>query len=256
MDCNEARTYLVDRRRGTLGEDVRRAVNNHLGDCRACRQEDAADRGLSEALGRTLPVRPAPRSLLRALERRWVAAPRGSRARPAAWALAGALAGALLAAVALGPWQCQPARDVMLAEAVNDHLRVLYGDRLVEVEGPDTHKVKPWFLGRLDFAPVYAFGGDDDFPLQGGSVSYFVDRKAAALVFKRRLHVITLLVFPADGLAWATVGLRPVGRAEGTMQTSRGFHVLLWREGDLGYALVSDLDERELATLGAKIAGP
>jgi anti-sigma factor RsiW len=124
------------------------------------------------------------------------------------------------------------------------------------VEGPDTHKVKPWFAGRLGFAPVLAFGGDDDFPLEGGAVSYFLDRKAAAFVFHRRLHVITLLVFRAEGLPWATVGLRPVEPAQGTLQTSRGFHVLQWREGDLGYAIVSDLDERELATLGARIAGP
>ena len=38
------------------------------------------------------------------------------------------------------------------------------------------------------------------------------------------------------------------------MLIRRGFHVLTWRQGDLGYALVSDVDERELDVLGRKIA--
>ena len=75
--------------------------------------------------------------------------------------------------------------------------------------------MKPWFEGRLDFAPVVAFGGDDDFPLQGGSVAYFVDRKAATFVFKRRLHVVTLFVFRAEGLPWPAVGHAPVGQRAG-----------------------------------------
>ena len=116
------------------------------------------------------------------------------------------------------------------------------------------HQVKPWFSGKVDFAPVVAFGGDEDFPLQGGAVAYFLDRKAAAYEYKRRLHPITLFVFRAEGLAWPPA-TRSVGRSRGSVETMRGFHVVLWREADLGYALVSDLDERELGNLAAKIAG-
>ena len=54
--------------------------------------------------------------------------------------------------------------------------------------------------------------GDDDFPLVGGSVGYFRDCKAAVFVFKRRLHTITLLVFPPEGLAWPNDDLSRVGR--------------------------------------------
>jgi anti-sigma factor RsiW len=164
--------------------------------------------------------------------------------------------GAALTILALFGFHARSPSDAMLAETVNDHLRVLYSEHPVEVEGPDTHKVKPWFLGRLDFAPVLAFGGDEEFPLRGGSVSYFLDRKAATFVFSRRLHVISLFVFRSEGMHWPTVGLRPIGQAKGTLVTSRGFHVLLWHTGDLGYALVSDLNEGELTALGAKIAGP
>src|SRR5262249_47486623 len=49
------------------------------------------------------------------------------------------------------------------------------GHHRLEVEAGGIHQVKPWFAGKLDFAPVIAFGGDADFPLQGGAVEYFLD---------------------------------------------------------------------------------
>jgi anti-sigma factor RsiW len=145
--------------------------------------------------------------------------------------------------------------DVLLAEAVNDHLRVLYSTHPLDVEGGGVHRVKPWFEGKVDFAPVVAFGGDDDFPLTGGAVAYFIDRKAAAYIYERRLHVITLLVYRAEGLPWSGVPTVQLGHVRAALRTTHGFNVLLWRDGDLGYSLVSDLNQQELVTLGAKIAG-
>jgi anti-sigma factor RsiW len=165
-------------------------------------------------------------------------------------------AGAALAVLVLFLFRSRPppSEDPMLTEAVNDHLRVLYSEHPVEVQSGGIHQVKPWFEGRVDFAPVVPFAGDDDFPLQGGSVAYFLDRKAATFVFKRRLHLITLFVFRAEGLPWPSVATVPVGDVRGTFESSRGFHTLLWRKGDLGYALVSDADPKDLETLAGKVA--
>jgi anti-sigma factor RsiW len=55
-------------------------------------------------------------------------------------------------------------------------------------------------------------------------------------------------------MPWPAVATHPVGDARGTLESSRGFHVLLWRKGDLGYALVSDVDVKDLETLGGKVA--
>jgi hypothetical protein len=38
--------------------------------------------------------------------------------------------------------------------------------------------------------------------------------------------------------------------------TVRGFNVLLWRDRDLGYALVSDLNVGDLRVLGTRLAAP
>jgi anti-sigma factor RsiW len=256
MDCAEARNHLLDRRRGTLTAEFRAPVDFHLAECEACRREDAADRELSAALQDRLPKRRAPAALRRSIEERVAGeSPRasGGVSRPRRASLVAAAAFAA-AAIALLLWRPHNS-DAMLAEAVNDHLRVLYSDHPVEVESGGIHQVKPWFTGRLDFAPVVAFGGDDDFPLEGGAVAYFLDRKAATFIFKRRLHVITLFVFRAEGLPWPALATHPLGGARGTLETSRGFHVLTWRKGDLGYTLVSDVDPTDLQMLAVKVAG-
>jgi anti-sigma factor RsiW len=137
-------------------------------------------------------------------------------------------------------------------EAVTDHLRVVASTRPPEIESGGIHQVKPWFTGRVDFAPRVAFAGDADFPLVGGSLGYVRDRKAAVFQFRRRLHAITLLVFPTAGLAWPEGGVS-FGAHTVHEAASRGFSVLLWRDADLGYALVSDVARPELETLVPKI---
>ena len=138
-------------------------------------------------------------------------------------------------------------------EAVSDHLRVVASTRPPEIASGGIHQVKPWFTGRVDFAPRVAFAGDDDFPLVGGSLGYVRDRKAAVFQFRRRLHAITLLVFPATGVPWPAGNVVRLGRLSVVEQTSRGFSVLLWRDGELGYALVSDVNRADLEALAPKI---
>jgi anti-sigma factor RsiW len=252
MQCEEASTHLLARRKGTLDAKTTLALDEHLVGCARCRDEDAADAELSRALER-LPRRTAPRTLSRALAARWPleARPRANVGRT----IVAVVAGAALAASALLVWRGRASSEALYAEAINDHLRVLYSEHPLEVESGGVHQVKPWFSGKVDFAPVVGFGGDEDFPLQGGAVAYFLDRKAAAYEYKRRLHPITLFVFRADGLSWPAA-TRAIGHARGSVETERGFHVFLWRDGDLGYALVSDVDERDLGALATKIAGP
>jgi len=244
--------------------------------------EDAADRALTDALQHRLPRHRAPEALKRRLEEevaRSEAVTMGpqtaqsARGRPRsvrAWARSAApalVAGlALAAGVALYYERAVLPRVEATArldtEAVNDHLRILYSEHPLDVENGGLHQVKPWFAPRLDFAPAVSFAGDADFPLQGGAVSYFLDRKAATFVFKRRLHVISLLVFRSDGLSGLVPGASPagpgsvavpLGRLRARASRVRGFNVLTWQDGELGYALVSDLDAGELAVLGGRI---
>ena len=141
----------------------------------------------------------------------------------------------------------------MVTEAVNDHLRLLASARPLDIESGGIHQVKPWFEGRLDFAPVVSFQGDADFPLRGGAVGYYLDRKAAVFVFTPAPPDDT----PGVPRRRAPVGpsrARPIGRVQAQVATSRGFNAIMWREGELGYALVSDTDLPDLVKLVGRLA--
>ena len=96
-----------------------------------------------------------------------------------------------------------------------------------------------------------SFEGNTDFPLKGGAVGYFLDRKAAGLVYAHRLHLISLFAFRASGLYW------PATDGSALTTQERGFNVVMWRQSSLGYVLVpdlvSDVERRELASLAAKL---
>jgi anti-sigma factor RsiW len=141
----------------------------------------------------------------------------------------------------------------LASEAVNDHLRVLASQHPTDVESGGTHQVKPWFEGKLDFAPAVPALEGTDVQLRGGAVGYVFDRKAAVLVYQLRLHVLTLLVFRADGLEWPDSGGRQLGPVRVQERSIRGFNAFLWRDDGLGYALVSDVNAQELSALVPRV---
>ena len=195
---------------------------------------DEADRLIAAAIRDHARVAAPPR-LRRTLERRYL----GVRSRWLAPSLA-ALAGAALAAALVLAFVRPATHGLDVAEeAAGDHQRVLASHAL-GVVASDMHQVKPWFAGKLDFVPSVAFLGDDDFPLHGGDVAVFLGHKAATFVYGRRLHVISLFVFEAHDVPSAE-------------RTIRGFHVLTWQSGELGYALVSDVNWDDLRALRVKL---
>jgi anti-sigma factor RsiW len=261
MTCEDARAQLLDYQRGRLAFPAESEVRAHLDGCADCTRDDALEHELTKALEQRLPLHPASIALKRRLAAQWPTASTQRswwrRWRPV---LMPALAfAALLMLVTPVLYYERTAsrmageRAGLVAEAVNDHLRVLASQHPLDIESSDVHQVKPWFEGRLDFAPRVAFEGDAEFPLKGGALGYFRDRKAAVFVYARRLHPITLLVFRADGLTWPTRAQTPGGPAEVYRTVDRGFNVIMWRTDELGYALVSDVDARDLNALAARI---
>jgi anti-sigma factor RsiW len=196
-----------------------------------------ADRLIAAALADHVRM-PAPHRLRDQLARRHLAPRRPWRA----WIPAFTLGAATAAAVALLVVRA-PATEVAAVdeEIVGDHLRIVSALHPLDVESNDMHNVKPWFTGRLDFTPPVNFTSDDEFHLRGGSIAVFQGHKAAAFVYQRRLHTITLLVY-ADAAARAR-----------TETTRRGFHVIRWASGGFGLALASDIGWDDLRQLEARL---
>jgi anti-sigma factor RsiW len=122
-------------------------------------------------------------------------------------------------------------QQLLAADVVSAHVRSLTGTHLLDVPSSDQHTVKPWFNGKVDFAPgVKDLPG---FPMLGGRLEYFDGHPAAALIYGRRNHVINLFTWPSDA------------SAPEAGQTRNGFHLETWSSSGMTFWAVSDLNETE-----------
>jgi len=120
------------------------------------------------------------------------------------------------------------------AELVADHVRALQVGPLTEVASTDRHTVKPWFQGRLDYAPPVFDLAAQGFPLMGGRVEHVRGNTVAALAYARNRHTIDVFVWPS------TAQSAPV------RSVHKGFNVLHWADGSMQYWAVSDLERAEM----------
>jgi anti-sigma factor RsiW len=153
-----------------------------------------------------------------------------------AWrpAIVGFALGAM-AVLSAGPiMQALGSTGAIETELVADHVRVLRAGPLVEVASSDRHTVKPWFQGRVDYAPPVIDLADSGFPLLGGRLERVRGDAVAALVYKRNLHVINLFVWPTNGERANQHDLR------------KGFNIVHWADSSMQYWLVSDVERVEL----------
>jgi anti-sigma factor RsiW len=247
VTCREAEALLpayVDRE---LDVTSSLQIEAHIAACRNCAAAVERDEALRTAIGSAALTYAAPADLaprVRAAVRR-AARPRTAlvqRARrwaaiPAAMAVAAA-ASWMIAVNVVGPRSAQP----LLDELVAGHVRSLMVDHLVDVESTDQHTVRPWFNGKIDFAPPVADFTASGFPLVGGRVDYIGGRPVAALVYRHDRHVVNVFIWPH-----ATADAAP------REFSSQGYHIVRWNDGGLEYWAVSDLNTRELEVLAALI---
>ena len=124
-------------------------------------------------------------------------APRMARPTPVWNWLGGGAAGALAASLALLVTAPQLSAPAIEQELVASHVRSLLAEHLVDVQTSNRHVVKPWFNGKIDFAPPVVDLAAQGFPLVGGRLDYVQGHVVPALVYQRRLHRLNLFVSPA-----------------------------------------------------------
>ena len=145
-----------------------------------------------------------------------------------------ALAASALLATALLHQRDQEA-DIIVAA----HVRSLLANHLSDVLSSSHHTVKPWFAGKIDFAPPVPDLSALGFELIGGRLDYLEHQPVAAIVYRKHGHVINVLVSRSG----SDLGTLP--------HTSRvgGYSLRSWKQGGLDVAAISDIDPLELANL-------
>jgi anti-sigma factor RsiW len=124
-------------------------------------------------------------------------------------------------------------------DVVSAHVRSLLQESPFQVASGDPHSVRPWFNGRVDYAPAVKDLGAEGFPLLGGRLDYVGGRRVSALVYKRRLHFVSVFMWPSAG---------PEETAPALFQIS-GYNLIAWSRAGLSYWAISDLNATELQQL-------
>lgn len=245
MNCQRTQELIHGYVDGELDSARKQEVEQHVEECRACGRVYSNQVTLKSALKADSLYHNAPDRLKRRIQSS-LRKEAKSEVRPRAfgWGWAAIVASlAFIFFVALAVWNFvplsgAPGGDELLAqEIVTDHVRSLQlPGHLVDVLSSDQHTVKPWFDGKVDFAPSVKDFANQDFRLYGGRLEYLNHRNVAALVYQRRLHYINLYVWPSG----------KVGSAAAVETQRQGYNLIYWTSSGMNYWAISDLNSVEL----------
>jgi len=244
MNCDEANVLMHALIDGELDAGHAREVEAHIGSCANCAARLREFQEFRNAMAPASLRHAAPASLRARIEGklpRPLAAVASRRSVIKGFAF-GATASALAASGVLVMVMRTDDERRVLGEVVSAHLRSLQAQHLTDVVSTDQHTVKPWFNGKLDVAPPVVELTAQGFTLLGGRLDYVDAKPVAAIVYRRRVHVINLFCAPAPGLA----------RRSAAMETLHGFNVRRWSENGLNLWAVSDINADELTEFGEK----
>ena len=215
LHCQRAREQLTRSRelmrampRFEVPPKLRAAMRRRLQAARADAAEEPEDRGRSRGA-------------------KWVF-------RPQALGWGAALATAAVLALVL----VLPGSPDVISQLVANHVRAMQLDsHLIDVASSDHHTVKPWFAGKVSFAPLVKELDADGFALKGGRIDIVQGVPAAVLVYGAGRHVLDVYMWPTRSGANA---------GGGASKTVDGFQMRHWEEGGLTFWCVSDMGADEM----------
>lgn len=217
-------------------------------------QRHRASKRLRAAVQTQITLHAAGRKLAPAERPRWperirqwlgggsAATARPARLQPATSMSLGFVGGVVLtlALVWLMPRMLQPSQDpqAMVGSLLSLHVRALGTGPLFQVASSDRHTVKPWFQGKLDYAPEVPDLSEAGFALLGGRIDRVQGHDTAAMAYQLHKHIISAYVMPSDQV-------QPLAQLQ-----QRGFNTVHWSDGVMQVWAVTDADAHELERFG------
>lgn len=245
MNCQEMRGLVDAYIDGELDTVNTLKFEQHLAECASCRNICENYQRVHGAVRAQMPYHALPGGVEDRIRTKLRPEPHDRPKRTLAevfqggrgWGIAGtALAMAVIGVLILDTVRRSPPQQLLAQQVVSSHIRSLMANHLDDVVSSDRHTVKPWFNGKIDFAPDVRDLADKGFPLQGGRLDYLDNRSTAALIYKRREHTINLFIWPTTQ-----------SDSKLNQMSINGFNLVNWTRSRMVYWAVSDLNAKELA---------
>jgi len=161
-----------------------------------------------------------------------------------AWA-GGGIAGIAASVLVFGMMSLvQPRQPSLMGEEVlSSHVRSLLSQHTIDVQSTDQHTVKPWFNGKLDYAPPVVDLAAQGFPLVGGRLDYVGHRTVAVLIYHYQMHPIDVYVFPtSEG-----------SQAASAAYSADGYSIARWQQNGMSFWAITDAEPGHLDTFVASL---
>jgi mycothiol system anti-sigma-R factor len=268
VTCDEARDQFEALLHDRLSEAESQSLRQHLSECPRCMEElDSA--GLIAALIRhRASYHRAPdhlrQSILREVRRERRFAGRWRQTLHTLWTTPPVLCAttAILVLVIALPlyhrWAIS-AHDPtvrLVGEAARDYHRLLLNYPPHGTNPAEPTQIQQWFQQTLNFSPAIHFWGNQEIRLLRGYPTYIMERRAACLIFKTGDAISTLYIFPGADISLPSHNRRHIDGYAPYQETAREQRVLLWRQEELAFLIVSPLISPELGQLFLRIRNP
>lgn len=249
MRCEEVQDLASAWLDNELPNDRARLLSEHEAQCDACHAYITDLRLLTEQMGQ-LGREPAPPGLedrIRAMlaeEQASSVVPFVRRGRWRGFVQQVASMAAVCLLSVFGTWAVVHRSDTVSEvehDVVAAHVRSLLQNSPIQVPSSDSHTVRPWFSGKVEFAPPVKDLTAEGFPLIGGRLDFVDGHRVATLVYHHGLHTISVFVWPESAASPGLAGLAQVD----------GLNVLSWTKDGMVWWAVSDMEPAELREMRA-----
>jgi anti-sigma factor RsiW len=245
MTCREFENLLHPFVDDEFDAAERAAVDSHLASCPTCSARVHAERHFRHALREAVAGHPEHGHAPESLRFRILDTMRRERRRRSARRvmMASSVALALAAAASIGYASMPKRRDRFMLDAARRHARPFP----VEIQARAHEEVEAWFRDKLDHrVSVPRFLNVE---VAGARISNVQERPAAYIRYQKASpngpsRDIGLFVFTDQDHEVEAYPLPSV-----QVDNRLGFNVAIWREGEIVYEMVTDLDERDILAL-------